>query len=89
MLISYKASKIYVSRLSQLPLQRSDIRFKDIFIDAMLGMLLWNPVTAASSYCIVQELIEGALEARPYLMKVPSDPGLQHTETELDEIEVW
>ncbi len=55
----------------------------------MLGMLLWNPVTAASSYCIVQELIEGALEAGPYLMKVPSDPGLQHTETELHEIEVW
>ncbi len=34
----------------------------------------------------MQELIEGALEAEPYFMKVSSDPGLQNTKTELNEI---
>ncbi len=84
LLISFE---IYITRL-QFALQRPNIRLKDIFIGAMLEMLLWKPVTATSSYCIVQKLTEGALEARPYLMKVPSDPGLQHTETELNEVEV-
>ncbi len=84
LLISFE---IYITRL-QFALQRPNIRLKDIFIDAMLEMLLWKPVTATSSYCIVQKLIEEALEARPYLMKVPSDSGLQHTETELNEVEV-
>ncbi len=79
--------EIYVTRL-QFSFQRFDIRLKYISTGAMLEMLHWKPVTATSSYCIAQKLTEGALEARPYLMKVPSDPGLQHTETELNGVEV-
>jgi len=36
----------------------------------------------------VQELIEEALEAESYFMKVPSDSDLQNTKTELDEVEI-
>jgi len=78
--------EIYITRL-QFALHRSyNLSLKDIFIDAMLEMLLWKPITAASSYCIMQKLID--LEARPYLMKVSSGSGFQHTETELNEVEV-
>ena len=84
LLISFE---IYITRL-QFALQRPNIRLKDIITGAMLEMLPWKPVTATSSYCIVQELIEGALEAGPYFMKVPSDPGLQNTKTELDGVEI-
>ena len=55
--------------------------------NAMLEMLLWKSITATPSYCIVQELTEGAVEAGPYFMKVSSDPGLQNTKTELDGVE--
>ena len=79
--------EIYVTRF-QFPFQRFDIRLKYIIIDAMLEMLPWKPVTATSSYCIVQELIEEALEAESYFMKVPSDSDLQNTKTELDEVEI-
>ncbi len=79
--------KIYATRF-QFSFQRFDISLKYIIIDAMLEMLLWKPVTATSSYCIVQKLIEEALEAELYFMKVPSDPGLQNTETEFNEIEI-
>ncbi len=79
--------EIYVTRF-QFPFQRFDIRLKYITTGAMLEMLPWKPVTATSSYCIVQELTEGALEAEPYFMKVPSDSGLQNTKTELDGVEI-
>jgi len=36
----------------------------------------------------VQKLIEEALEAESYFMKVPSDSDLQNTKTELDEVEI-
>jgi len=36
----------------------------------------------------VQELIEEALEAESYFMKVSSDSDLQNTKTELDGIEI-
>ncbi len=84
LLISFE---IYITRL-QFALQRPNIRLKDIITGAMLEMLPWKPVTATSSYCIVQKLIEEALEAGPYFMKVPSDPGLQNTKTELDGVEI-
>jgi len=80
LLISFE---IYITRL-QFALQRPNIRLKYIITDAMLEMLPWKPVTATSSYCIVQELTE----AEPYFMKVPSDPGLQNTKTELDGVEI-
>ncbi len=79
--------EIYAIRF-QFSFQRFDISLKYIITGAMLEMLLWKPVTATSSYCIVQKLTEGAVEARPYLLKVPSDPGLQHTETELNGVKV-
>jgi len=75
--------KIYGTSF-KLSFQGFDIRLQYITTGAMLEMLPWKPVTATSSYCIVQELTEGALEAGPYFMKVPSDPGLQNTKTELD-----
>ena len=79
--------EIYVTRL-QFSFQRFDIRLKYISTGAMLEMLHWKPVTATSSYCIVQELTEEALEAESYFMKVPSDSGLQNTKTELDGVEI-
>jgi len=85
--LAQSLTEIYITRL-QFALQRPNIRLKYIITDAMLEMLPWKPVTATSSYCIVQELTEGALEAEPYFMKVPSDPGLQNTKTELDGIEI-
>jgi len=36
----------------------------------------------------MQKLIEEALEAESYFMKVSSDSDLQNTKTELDEIEI-
>ncbi len=55
----------------------------------MLEMLLWKPVTATSCYCIVQKFTKSAFEMR---LEMSSDPGLQHTETKLNEVEfrgVW
>ncbi len=54
----------------------------------MLEMLSWKSITATSSYCIVQKLIEEALEAESYFMKVSSDLNLQNIKTELDEIKI-
>ena len=79
--------EIYITHL-QFALQRFNIHLKDIIIDAMLKMLSWKSVTTTSSYCIVQKLIEKALEAELYFMKVSSDSDLQNTKTELDEIEI-
>ena len=79
--------KIYSTRF-KISFQGSNISFKDIIPDAMLEMLLWKPVTATSCYCIVQKITKSAFEMRSYLLEMSSDPGLQHTETELDEIEI-
>ncbi len=79
--------EIYVTRF-QFPFQRFDIRLKYITTGAMLEMLLWKPVTATSCYCIVQKFTKSAFEMRSYLLEMSSDPGLQHTETELNGVEV-
>ena len=79
--------EIYVTHF-QFSFQRFDIHLKYIIIDAMLEMLSWKLITTTSSYCIVQKLIEEALETESYFMKVSSDSDLQNTKTELDEIEI-
>jgi len=79
--------EIYVTRF-QFSFQRFDIHLKYIIIDAMLEMLSWKLITTTSSYCIVQKLIEEALETESYFMKVSSDSDLQNIKTELDEIEI-
>ncbi len=67
--------EIYATRF-QFSFQRFNISLKYITTGAMLEMLLWKSITATPSYCIVQELTEGTVEAGPYFMKVSSDPGL-------------
>ncbi len=42
----------------------------------MLKMLLWKPITATSSYYIVQKLIEEALKAELYFIKMFFNSGL-------------
>ncbi len=79
--------KIYATHF-QFSFQRFDIHLKYIIIDAMLEMLSWKSITVTSSYCIVQKLIEEALEAESYFMKMSSDSDLQNTKTELDEIKI-
>ncbi len=54
----------------------------------MLEMLLWKPITATSYYYIVQKFTKSAFEMGSYLLEMSSDPGLQHTETKLNGVEV-
>ncbi len=79
--------EIYVTHF-QFSFQRFDIHLKYIIIDVMLEMLSWKSITATSSYCIMQKLIEEAFKVESYFMKVSSDSDLQNTKTELDEIEI-
>ncbi len=79
--------KIYATHF-QFSFQCFDIYLKYIIINVMLKMLSWKLITATSDYCIMQKLIEEALEAESYFMKVSSDSDLQNTKTELDEIEI-
>ncbi len=79
--------EIYVTHF-QFSFQRFNIHLKYIIIDAMLEMLSWKLITATSSYCIMQKLIEEAFEAESYFMKVSSDSDFQNIKTELDEIEI-
>jgi len=78
--------KIYSTRFKN-SFQCFDIRLKCIIINAMLEILPWKPVTATSSFYIVQKLIKSAFEIRSYLLEMSSDSGLQHTEIAFNEVD--
>ena len=68
--------------------QGFDISFKDITFDAMLEMLSRKPITPASFDSVMKKFTKSAFKMGSYLLEMSSDPGLQHTETELNGIEV-
>ncbi len=80
--------KFYSTRF-KVSFQCSNISLKDItFDDAMLEMLSWKPITSASFDSVMKKFTKIAFKMKPYLLEMSSDPGLQNTKTELDEIEI-
>ncbi len=54
----------------------------------MLEMLSRKSITPASFDSVMKKFIKSAFKMRSYLLEMSSDSDLQHTETELNEIEV-